>query len=104
MNILLSNKKDPLSSYKYIYSATLYYLLLIITNFIKIVKTCLRVNSKDLTPFIFYLRDDLKQDSFLVCNSVCFLHKKYFKQKLSALEENEISEVENILKNVFDMK
>ncbi len=49
-------------------------------------------------------RDDLKQDSFLVCNSVCFLHKKYFKQKLSALEENEISEVENILKNVFDMK
>ena len=49
-------------------------------------------------------RDDLKQDSFAVCNSICFLHKKYFKQKLSNLNDNEIVEIENIFKNVFDMR
>ncbi|HIP14766.1 MAG TPA: type II toxin-antitoxin system PemK/MazF family toxin [Sulfurimonas autotrophica] len=49
-------------------------------------------------------RDDLKQDSFAVCNSICFLHKKYFKQKLSSLNDNEIVEIENIFKNVFDMR
>ncbi len=47
-------------------------------------------------------RDDLRQDSFMVCNSMCFLHKKYFKQKLSALTEDELKNVEDILKNVFD--
>ncbi len=49
-------------------------------------------------------RDALKQDSFAVCSSICFLHKKYFKQKLSSLHENEIDEIENIFKNVFDMR
>ena len=49
-------------------------------------------------------RDELKQNSFAVCNSICFLHKKYFKQKLSSLNENEIDEIENIFKNVFDMR
>ena len=48
-------------------------------------------------------RDDLKQDSFAVCNSICFLHKKYFKQKLSKLDSDEIKEVHKILQNVFDM-
>ncbi len=48
-------------------------------------------------------RGDLKQDSFIVCNSICFLHKKYFKQKLSSLSEDELKSVENILKNVFDL-
>ena len=47
-------------------------------------------------------RDDLTQDSFMVCNSICFLHKKYFKQKLSALSKDEIKSVENILRSVFD--
>ena len=49
-------------------------------------------------------RDGLKKDSFVVCNSICFLHKKYFKQKLSSLNEDEIDEVETIFKNVFDMR
>jgi len=48
-------------------------------------------------------KDDLKQDSFAVCNSICFLHKKYFKQKLSVLNANDIKEIENIVKNVFDI-
>jgi len=49
-------------------------------------------------------RDSLKQDSFVVCNSICFLHKKYFKQKLTILNEDEVINIENILKNVFDFK
>ena len=47
-------------------------------------------------------RDDLSENSFMVCNSICFLHKKYFKQKLSALSKDELNSVENILKSVFD--
>lgn len=48
-------------------------------------------------------RDDLKHDSYLVCNSICFLHKSYLKQKLSNLNEHEIGLVEDLLKLVFDM-
>ena len=48
-------------------------------------------------------KHDLKQDSFAVCSSICFLHKKYFKQKLSSLNESEIKQIENIVKNVFDI-
>jgi mRNA-degrading endonuclease toxin of MazEF toxin-antitoxin module len=48
-------------------------------------------------------RDKLIQDSFIVCNSICFLEKKYFKEKLSALTDDEIKEVEHIIKNVLDM-
>ncbi len=47
-------------------------------------------------------RDMLKSDSYIVCNSICFLHKKYFKEKLANLEDDEILQIENILKNVFD--
>lgn len=53
--------------------------------------------------FKFKAKDDLKQDSYLVCNSICFLHKKYFKQKLSSLSPDEIKSVGTIVKNVFDI-
>jgi len=49
-------------------------------------------------------RDGLKEDSFIVCNSICFLHKKYFKQRLSTVCKDELKSVENILKNVFDLE
>jgi mRNA-degrading endonuclease toxin of MazEF toxin-antitoxin module len=48
-------------------------------------------------------REQLQVDSFVVCNSICFLHKKYFKQKLASLDELEIKRVEDMLKNVFDI-
>ena len=48
-------------------------------------------------------RDNLKEDCFVVCNSICFLHKKYFKEKLASLDIQEVSQVEEILTNVFDM-
>jgi len=48
-------------------------------------------------------RDQLTQDSFAVCNSICFLHKKFFKEKLATLKNNEIEKIEVILKDVFDM-
>lgn len=49
-------------------------------------------------------RDNLNDDSFIVCNSICFLHKKYIKEKLAKLNNNEIKSIENIIKNVFDIE
>ena len=49
-------------------------------------------------------RDDLKEDSLAVCSSICFLHKKYFKQKLSSLNEDEIHKIDIMLKDVFDLQ
>ena len=48
-------------------------------------------------------RDSMISDSFVVCNSICFLHKKYIKEKIARLSQDEISNIENIIKNVFDM-
>ena len=48
-------------------------------------------------------RDDLKVDSLAVVNSICFLHKKYFKHKLTTLNNNEILEIENVMKSLFDL-
>jgi len=48
-------------------------------------------------------REKLKDDSFAVVNSICFLHKKFFKEKLSKLTDDEIKDIESILKDVFDM-
>ena len=47
-------------------------------------------------------RNELKNDSFAVLNSLCFLHKKYLKQKLSTLTQAEILQIYNALKNLFD--
>jgi len=49
-------------------------------------------------------RDFLQKTSFLVCNSICFIDKKYLKNKIATLNEAEILKVESILKNLFDME
>ena len=48
-------------------------------------------------------RDNLKNDSFAVVNSICFLHKGYLKEKLTSLSEDEIIQIEQIIKDVFDI-
>ncbi|HHH19623.1 MAG TPA: type II toxin-antitoxin system PemK/MazF family toxin [Campylobacterales bacterium] len=48
-------------------------------------------------------RDKLEQDGFAVCNSICFIHKKYLLEKLTVLSEREIMEIETALKDVFDL-
>ncbi len=49
-------------------------------------------------------REDLKEDSFIVCSSICFLHKRYIQQKLATLTPKEIKAVEVIIKDVLDMR
>jgi len=49
-------------------------------------------------------KDNLKNDSFAVVNSLCFLHKKYLKEKLSTITQKEMNDIENSLKNLFDME
>ena len=48
-------------------------------------------------------REMLQQESFAVCNSICFLPKKALKNKIGSLNAKECVEVETILKNLFDM-
>jgi len=48
-------------------------------------------------------RDRLREDSHLVCNSLCFLETRYLGEKLTRLTEEEISAVEKILREVFDI-
>ena len=47
-------------------------------------------------------KENLKQDSYAVTNSICFLHKKSFKEKIATLNDKEILEIENTLKKLFD--
>jgi len=49
-------------------------------------------------------REDLKEDSLIVCSSICFLHKRYLQQKLASLTLKEIEAVEVIIKDVLDMR
>ena len=49
-------------------------------------------------------REKLDKESFIVCNSICFIDKKFIKEKLASLTNSEINNIENILKNLFDMK
>ena len=48
-------------------------------------------------------RENLKQDSFAVVNSICFLDKKYLKEKLASLNDEEIKSIEEIITIVFDL-
>jgi mRNA-degrading endonuclease toxin of MazEF toxin-antitoxin module len=48
-------------------------------------------------------RDDLNQDCFAVTNSICFLHKRYLKYKLTSLSYEETKNIDKILKNLFDI-
>ena len=45
----------------------------------------------------------LEKDCYAVVNSICFLNKKFFKQKLATISSTELIEIENALKNVFDL-
>ncbi len=49
------------------------------------------------------LREELKEDSYVVVNSICFLHKKYLKKRLATLNDEEIKKIEDIIKEVFDI-
>jgi len=49
-------------------------------------------------------RDNLKEDSFAVCNSICFLSKDTIKEKLAELNNEECTKIESILRDLFDMK
>ena len=49
-------------------------------------------------------RENLKNNSYAVINSICFLHKKHLKEKIASLRDSEILEIENIIKDVFDMR
>jgi len=48
-------------------------------------------------------REMLQQDSFAVCNAICFLPKEALREKIGSLSDKECLEVETVLKNVFDM-
>jgi mRNA-degrading endonuclease toxin of MazEF toxin-antitoxin module len=48
-------------------------------------------------------RDHLEQDSYIVCNSICFLETKYLCEKLTSLTPSEIVEIEKILIDLFDI-
>ena len=48
-------------------------------------------------------RERLYQESYAVCNSICFLPKAAFREKIGTLNIQECLEVEVILKNLFDM-
>ena len=48
-------------------------------------------------------KDDLKTDSYAVVNSICFLNKKFIKQKLSTISKSELKEIEKVVGDVFDI-
>ncbi len=48
-------------------------------------------------------RNDLYEESYVVCNSLCFLHKKYLKKKLVSLRDHEIEEINEILRSVLEL-
>ena len=48
-------------------------------------------------------REHLQQDSYIVCNSICFLDTKYLTQRLTTLTPAEIVEIEKILVELFDI-
>jgi len=48
-------------------------------------------------------RENLHQECFAVCNSLCFLQKSALQEKIGRLNEEECMEIEAILRNVFDM-
>ena len=48
-------------------------------------------------------REMLQEESYAVCNSICFLPRDALQEKLGSLNEKECLQVEFILKNLFDM-
>ncbi len=48
-------------------------------------------------------KDMLYKDCYAVVNSICFLDKKFFKQKLATITDDELLQIENALKNIFEL-
>lgn len=48
-------------------------------------------------------REMLKEDSFAVCNALCFLNTKYLLHKIASLDDEEIKEIASILLDVLDI-
>jgi mRNA-degrading endonuclease toxin of MazEF toxin-antitoxin module len=48
-------------------------------------------------------RNGLQQESFAVCNSICFIHKKFIKEKIATLSDDEITKIGVIMKDVLDI-
>lgn len=49
-------------------------------------------------------RDELEKDSFIVCSSVCFLHKNQLIKKIATIGSRELKEIDGVLKNIFDLE
>ncbi len=47
-------------------------------------------------------RDKLRKDSYAVCNSICFLHKKYLKSKIAQIDEGELKQIGKIVSSVLE--
>jgi mRNA-degrading endonuclease toxin of MazEF toxin-antitoxin module len=48
-------------------------------------------------------REMLQEESYAVCNSICFLPREALREKVGSLNAKECLQVESILKNLFDM-
>ena len=48
-------------------------------------------------------REMLHEDSYAVCNSICFLPRSALQGKIASLSPKECLQVESVLKNLFDM-
>jgi len=49
-------------------------------------------------------KDMLKEDCYAVTNSICFLDKKYFKQKLATASEDELRQIKDALINIMELQ
>ena len=48
-------------------------------------------------------REMLREESYAVCNSICFLPKSALLNKIASLSTRECLQVESVLKNLFDI-
>ena len=48
-------------------------------------------------------RDRLNEESYAVCNSICFLPRIALEEKIASLKAKECLQIESILRNLFDM-
>ena len=48
-------------------------------------------------------REMLQEESYAVCNSICFLPRDALQEKIGSLSTEECLDIETILKNLFDM-
>ncbi len=48
-------------------------------------------------------KENLVKKSFAVINSICFLHKRYFKQKLASISEAEKKKIDSVIGDLFEL-